>query len=273
MKKALLLLGLMSFVSTYSNDYYPLSTKKTSHVNTYTDAVTFIEKGILFHVFLNGDFEFERPRRTAVYFDYNGYRYQRNGLRIYRDYKGRIKRVGNNYIRYDSRGNVRKIGNIRLYYRKGLLRKVGDLRITYNYWGEPYFYGSVHNDYYDETDIHFSLNFGPVYRYNDRFFYDRFFKDNYRKYREDRHYYYYKAKPNAKIGKRGKIIKRRKSVDTKRNNTNVHRRRATDTNRRTYRQHSGSDKKEQKVDRRTKIKRKKEATTRTSKRRGNERRN
>lgn len=222
MKKALLLLGIMSFTYVYSNDNYP-STTKTSHINNYNEAVTFIENGILFHVFLNGDFEFEKPRRNAVYYDYNGYRFRRNGIRIYRDYKGRIKRIGRNYIRYDYRGNVTRIGNIRLHYRNGLLRKVGDLRVTYNYWGDPYFYGNVHRNHYP-SNMYFSLNFGPIYNYNDRFFYNRTFKNNYRKYREDKHYYYYKAKPNVKTGNRGKIIKRRKSVIVKRDNNNVKRR-------------------------------------------------
>ena len=224
MKKALLLfLGIMSFVSVNANDF-SLSTKKST-INRYDETVTFIEKGVQFHVFLNGDFEFDTPNRNRRYYDYNGNRARRNTLRIDRDYEGRIKRVGRNYIRYDYKGNVTKIGNIRLYYRRGLLRRVGDLKITYNNWGDPYYYGNVNRFRSYDDEFNFSINIGPIFSYNDNYFYKREFRNNYRKYKEDRNYYYYRVKPNAKIGKRGKVIKRRKANVTTRKNNSVYKRR------------------------------------------------
>ena len=217
MKKALLLfLGIMSFVAVSANDKN-MSTKKNTIIYRYDEAVTFIEKGVKFHVFLNGDFEFENPNR-----EYNNRRYRNNKLRIDRDYKGRIKRIGVNYIRYDFRGNVTRIGNIRIYYRRGFIRKIGDLKISYNTWGDPYFYGNVHRDYYD-SGVQFSINFGSIFNYNDRYFYDYRFKNNYRKYREDKYYYYYKVRPNGKVGKRGKFIKRRKAGVTSQRDNNTKR--------------------------------------------------
>ena len=205
----------MSFVAVSANDKN-VPSEKTITINRYDEAVSFIERGVQFHVFLNGDFEFDTPNRH--YYKYNNRRYRQNNIRIDRDYKGRIKRIGANYIRYDYKGNVTRIGNIRIYYRRGVVRKVGDLKVSYNNWGDPYFYGNVHRDYYD-SGIQFSLNFGTVFNYDDRYFYDYSFKNNYRKYREDKHYYYYKVKPNGKVGKRGKLIKRRKAnVTTRRNN-------------------------------------------------------
>lgn len=217
MKKALLLfLGIMSFVAVSANDKN-VPSEKTITINRYDEAISFIERGVQFHVFLNGDFEFDTPNRN--YYKYNNRRYRQNNIRIDRDYKGRIKRIGSNYIRYDYRGNVTRIGNIRIYYRRGVVRKVGDLKVSYNNWGDPYFYGNVHRDYYD-SGIQFSLNFGTIFNHNDRYFYEHSFKNNYRKYREDKHYYYYKVKPNGKVGKRGKLIKRRKAgVTTRRNST------------------------------------------------------
>ncbi len=231
MKKALLLfLGMMSFVAVSANDKN-VSTEKTIIINGYDEAVSFIERGVQFHVFLNGDFEFDTPNRR--YYEYNNRSYRQNNIRIDRDYKGRIKRIGANYIRYDYKGNVTRIGNIRIYYRRGFVRKVGDLKVSYNNWGDPYFYGNVHRDYYD-SGIQFSLNFGTIFNYNDRYFYDYSFKNNYRKYREDKHYYYYKVKPNGKVGKRGKLIKRRKAgVTTRRNNNNNYTKRKTAPNRKT----------------------------------------
>jgi len=224
MKKALLLfLGMMSFVTLSANDK-TVSFEKTITTNSYDEAVSFIERGVQFHVFLNGDFEFDTPNRH--YYTYNNNRYRKNNIRIDRDYQGRIKRIGANYIRYDYRGNVTRIGNIRIYYRRGVVRKVGDLKVSYNNWGDPYFYGNVHRDYYD-SGIQFSLNFGNVFNYNDRYFYDYSFKNNYRKYREDKHYYYYKVRPNGKVGKRGKFIKRRKAGVTTRKNNNYTKRKIT----------------------------------------------
>jgi hypothetical protein len=216
MKKALLLLlGMMSFVSVNANDISSTSTKRTTIGYRYDDAVTFIEKGVEFHVFLNGNFEFDTPNR--VYYNSNNRRNRYNDIRINRDYEGRIKRIGTNYIRYDYRGNVTRIGNVRIYYRRGFVKRVGGLKVSYNTWGDPYFYGNVHRDYYD-SDIHFSINLGAVFNYNDHYFSNYSFKNNYRKYREDKHYYYYKVKPNGKVGKRGKLIKRRKAGVTKQRN-------------------------------------------------------
>ena len=220
MKKGLLLLlGLLSFATIYANDF-TTSAKKTTSSNRYEEAVTFIEKGVQFHVFLNGDFEFNRIGRNSNYYSYNRRMYSNNTLRVERDYRGRIKRIGRIFIRYDYRGNVTRIGKVRLYYRRGLLARVGDLKISYNNWGEPYFYGNVNNYSNHDSDFHFSINIGPIFNYNDRFFYNRSFINNYKKYREDKNYYYYRANPNARIGKKNQIIKRRKENVTTRGNKN-----------------------------------------------------
>ena len=175
MKKALLLLiGLMSLMTVTAKELN--AETKTSIYNRYNDAVTFIEKGVKFHVFLNGDFEFNTPYNNRRYYDYDGYRVRKNSIRIDRDFEGRIKRIGRNYIRYDFRGNVTKIGNIRIYYRNGLLRKVGNLKVSYNNWGDPYFYGQVNRYKTYNDDFHFSINIGPIFNYNDRYFYKRAIK-------------------------------------------------------------------------------------------------
>lgn len=202
----LLLLGLMSFATAQSNAYNALTNKTMT--NQYDEAISFVERGVQFHVFLNGEFEFNSVTRNIIYYNYNGRTYSNNSLSIDTDYRGRIKRIGKNYIRYDLRGNVTKIGNIKLYYRNGLLTRVGDLKISYNKWGEPFFYGNVNRSFNYESDFHISINIGPIFNYNDRFFYNRDFNYNYKKYREDNNYYYYRANANVKGDK---IIKRRKS--------------------------------------------------------------
>ena len=116
MKKGLLLLlGILSFASVEANEFNKL-TKITTSINRYDEAVTFVEKGIQFHVFLNGEFEFNSLTRNSKYYNYEGRVYSNNGFRVERDYKGRVKRIGRNYIRYNYKGDVTKIGNIKLYY-------------------------------------------------------------------------------------------------------------------------------------------------------------
>ena len=116
MKKGILLiLAIMSLASVRAATINT-STNKVESVNRYNDAVTFIERDIQFHVFLNGDFDFDTH--------YNNTRY--NGVRIERDRSGKVRRVGNAFINYDSRGNVKRIGSIYIDYRYGKLSKGGN---------------------------------------------------------------------------------------------------------------------------------------------------
>ena len=58
------------------------------------------------------------------------------------------------------------------------------------------------------------------YGYYDTFFYDDDFFNNYESYNEDNDFYYYRSKRNTKSGNKaskGKIIKRKKAVKSKRN--------------------------------------------------------
>lgn len=207
-KGVLLLLAMFMMVSYVEAKNGKKSTEIFGVENRYDDAVTFVERGIRFHVFLNGDFDFDS-------------RYLRNNrrnrrIRIQRDYQGRIKRIGNVNIRYDYRGNVRRIGTVYMRYNRGRLTNVGDLRIRYNRWGTPRFYGEVryndyYNDYYydDGFSVGFNINLGTVCSYNDPYFYRREFRNNYRKFKEDDNFYYYRANPKAKVS-RDKVLKRRK---------------------------------------------------------------
>ncbi|TVZ55224.1 hypothetical protein OD91_0469 [Lutibacter sp. Hel_I_33_5] len=210
MKKGILLLvGLLTLTTV--NAVNETSTSKIGVNYNYSDAISFVERGIKFDVFLNGEFDFNS--------NYTSY-YSNRGVRIERGYNGRVRRIGNVNVNYDYRGNVKRIGNVYMRYNRGLLTRVGNLKINYNRFGEPYYYGNVkYNDYYnDNFGVSFGLNFGTVCNYNDAYFYRNDFRNNYYKLREDNNFYYYRARPNAKIGKRSKILKRRKqntSRDTK----------------------------------------------------------
>ncbi len=224
MRTGILLLLAMMSLATVNADNINKSTSKIGVTNRFDDAVTFVERGVQFHVFLNGDFDFNTHSRNTRYVNYYGRRVKTNrGVRIERDFRGRIRRVGNVFVNYDVRGNVTRIGNVFIRYKFGQLFKVGNLRVKYDRWGNPQFRGFVkpghhyEDDYYYKDDVYYGnrgididVNIG-IFDYDDRYFYRRDFRNNYRQFKEDNNFFYYRAKPNAKIGKRSKILKRRKN--------------------------------------------------------------
>jgi len=201
MKKAILLLaGLLLSVVNVEAKKVENPVEKIGFSTKYYNSVSFIEKGIRFDVFLNGDFDYQAIRRN---YRYNKRRNRYGNVRISRDYKGRINRVGNVSIRYDYRGNVRRIGSIFMQYRRGRLSDVGNLRVSYNRWGDARFYGEVRYTY--------SYSPGFICDYDDVYFYGREFRNNYRLHKQDANFYYYKANKHAKVS-RNKLLKRRKQV-------------------------------------------------------------
>jgi hypothetical protein len=221
MKKGiLLLLGLMS-IATINATTIKSPESKIGVNYRYNDAVTFVERGVQFHVFLNGDFDFNTLLRNNRVYDYNGTRFN-HGVRIERDFRGRVRRVGNVFINYDARGNVKRIGSVFMRYRFGQLSRVGNLKINYDRWGYPNFRGFVKPGHYND-DFYYNdgfgagvnINIGSIFDYDDVYFYRRDFRNNYRQFKEDNDFFYYRAVPNAKIGKKAKVIKRRKPVKRK----------------------------------------------------------
>ena len=195
----LLLLGMLIMVSSVEANNGNKLLNRIGFNYSYDNSVNFIERGVEFFVFTNGDFDFDtRFRNTRV--------------PIRRDFRGRIQRVGNVFINYDYFGNVTRIGNISMRYYRGRLTNVGNLRVRYDRWGYPAFYGQVRSNFYYHNGVRINLNIGDICNYNDAYFSGRDFRRNYSKIREDRNYYYYRANPNAKIGKRSQILRRRKPV-------------------------------------------------------------
>ena len=213
MKKGILiLLGMFMMVSSVeakTGENLPNRFRVFNY--SYENSVNFFENGIEFFIFTNGDFDFDTSLRNR-------------NVRINRDFNGRIRTIGNVFIRYDRFGNVTRIGDVFMKYNRNRLVRVGDLRVNYNRWGYPVFYGNV-RDFYYNSGVRFNVSFGDVFVYNDPYFFRNDFRRNYTQFREDRNFYYYKARPNARIGKRSTIIKRRKS------NANVNRRNTINRNR------------------------------------------
>lgn len=225
MKKGILFLFVFTTLNSFAITHVEKHpTEVFGFGNRNNDAVSFFERGVRFHVFLNGDFDF----------DSRFYRSRRNrNLRIFRDFRGRISRVGNVRIRYDFRGNVRRIGRVTMNYNRGWLTRVGNLTVDYNRWGDPLFFGNVgfddfYNDYYNgnswNVNVGFNWNVGAVCVYNDPFFYGNEFRNSYRRVREDNNYIYYRANDGTNVS-RDRILRRRKASSTASNGQTVRDRR------------------------------------------------
>jgi hypothetical protein len=91
------------------------------------------------------------------------------GVRIERDYRGNIRKVGNVFINYNRYGKVSRIRSIYVDYRFRNISRVGNLTIRYNRRGDIQYYGKVkrghrYNDQYRDWD-------SREYAYNNKLFF------------------------------------------------------------------------------------------------------
>ncbi|NHN24357.1 hypothetical protein FIA58_001605 [Flavobacterium jejuense] len=115
----------------------------------YADPIVFMERGIEFYVFPNGEFDFNTVTTTApnrrnsnvnrTYGAPSGrgnsrsyYGPSNGGTKIEHDYMGRVRRVGNVFINYDATGRVKRVGSVYMNYNSFALTQVGGLRIIYD---------------------------------------------------------------------------------------------------------------------------------------------
>jgi hypothetical protein len=115
---------------------------------------TFVESGITFAVFQNGEFDFYinprngvniglRSRNLNISFN-SGYNY--DAYVQYDDF-GAVIQVENVPIYYDYYGRVTQIGNVNINYRNGRLVRLGGLRVFYNNYGYYTHYSGYVNRY------------------------------------------------------------------------------------------------------------------------------
>jgi hypothetical protein len=114
---------------------------------SFDEPISFVERGIEFYVFPNGEFDFNtRPQDSQGdnYYKTAGRRVDEKadrrpenyGVRIEHDAFGRVRRVGNTFINYDYNDRVSRIGTIYMRYNRFVLSQVGGLRIIYNRRGD-----------------------------------------------------------------------------------------------------------------------------------------
>jgi hypothetical protein len=189
---------------------------KVATSNSYgnTNSFIFVENGITFSVYPDGEFDFYINNRNSVNASVNfghtnitfnsGYDY--NPYVQYDDY-GAVIQIENVPIYYDYYGRVTQIGDVNINYNSGRVSRVGGLYVYYNNRGlyshhrgfinvynRHYVYSPFHS-YFVRPALGFSLVFGSPYRryYTPvRYTYYRPYVHNHRKaYAKIGHYYKY----------------------------------------------------------------------------------
>ena len=114
----------------------------------FDEPISFIERGIEFFIFSNGDFDFNtRQNDSQGDYHYKGAgkrnaSVNRNsrpinyGVLVEHDSFGRVRRVGNTFINYDFNDRVSRIGSVYMRYNRFALDQIGNMRIIYNRNGD-----------------------------------------------------------------------------------------------------------------------------------------
>lgn len=114
---------------------------------SFDEPISFMERGIAFFVFPNGEFDFNtRPDDSDGDYFYKtagrrGSRTQARGsinygTRIEHDSFGRVRRIGNTFINYDGNDRVNRIGSVYMRYNRFALTQIGGMQIVYNRRGD-----------------------------------------------------------------------------------------------------------------------------------------
>lgn len=182
MKNLLLILG--AFVLSSSVGATTLENNAISHnVFGYNNSVIFVEGGITFSVFPDGEFDFYIDNRVNFGANLN---FGRNNITFntgfdynpfvqYDDY-GAVIQIENVPVFYDYYGRVSQIGGINIWYNNGRLRRVGGLYVYYNNRGlfsrfngfinvynRNYIYSPFHT-YFARPALGFCLVYNRPYR-------------------------------------------------------------------------------------------------------------
>jgi len=222
-----LILGVFTFVNANEVNSNSIHNADVSRYN-YTQPLQFIERGIEFYVFPNGEFDFNtHPRhhrsrghgvsinvshgapRTVHSSYYRNYHSNR-GVRIEHDHLGRVRRVGSVFINYDSHSRIKRVGSVYMNYRHHLLSNIGGLHIYYSR------NGSIHRTtgaIKHNMGCHFcginncsTNHYGNSHGHND--YDDHYDYDDYNDHGNNNDDVYYYRKGNKKGNKKSKKNKR-----------------------------------------------------------------
>src|SRR5690606_19778039 len=162
----LIILIATAFLSTYSISASAVEeTNSNTYAYGYGNSFIFVEDGITFSVYPDGEFDFYIDNvnyiganvnlgNTNISFN-SGFRY--DAYVQYDDY-GAVLQIENTPIYYDYYGRVSRVGSVDIYYNSGRIARVGGLYVHYNHNG----IFSHHTGYinaYNRTYVH-----RPYYR-------------------------------------------------------------------------------------------------------------
>lgn len=227
------------FATENVSHHYP---KKYS--KGYGDAITFVEDGITFSIFKNGEFDFYINPRAGLYagvdfgnvsISYNsGYNY--DPFVQYDDY-GAIVQIENVPIYYDYYGRITRAGDVRINYYGRRLHRVGGLRVHYNVHGHythcsgfinrynrHYIYHPFHSFFTVPIYTHTIVSYKPYRKY---YAPKRYRYDSGRRYTNS---YYKKHRRYKNVNNRIRNKSDRRSY-YKRNNSTTYKRNANTTRR------------------------------------------
>lgn len=165
MKKLVLIIAAV-FFGTAMTKAATIEDKVATVNYRYGNSFIFVENGVTFSVYPDGEFDFyidnrvnvgvgARVGNVGITFN-SGYNY--NPFVQYDDY-GAVIQVENIPIYYDYYGRVSQIGGVDVWYRNGRVRRLGGLNVFYN--------GGVFSHYTGFINIY---NRGYVYRPFHRWF-------------------------------------------------------------------------------------------------------
>lgn len=232
MKKiTLLLIGLLlGITSTTATEIVSeLDNSKDLRINKryrYTQPVMFVERGVEFLIFPNGEFDFN----TDIYYRYDSYyrngkskrrginttygapgvryNYSRSrGVYVAHDRLGRVRRVGNVYVNYDHYGRIKRVGSVYIKYRHGRLKQVGGLHIKYNRKGKVIdTWGKINRS---NQGCGFCGTFGCTADHFNNDYRDDWYENDWYDNGNNDDYYYYRKSGKTLKKKKNKIAKRR----------------------------------------------------------------
>src|SRR5690606_22253633 len=139
MKKLVLIIAAVALGTPNIQAAKTETTIETNLVRGYGNSFIFVEDGVTFSVYPDGEFDFYMDSRVnvgigaqignvGITFN-SGYDY--NPFVQYDDY-GAVIQVENIPIFYDYYGRVSQIGNVDIWYNNGRVRRIGGLHVYYN---------------------------------------------------------------------------------------------------------------------------------------------
>lgn len=227
-KGVLVLVSMLMMVSTFGamESIKPGTNVVDFNNDFYSDRpIEFVERGIKFYIFLDGQFDFNTAPTAEVDYIYkNGRRtpihVSPRGIRIERDYQGRIRRIGNVFISYTYGDRIKRIGSVFVKYSHNRMKQVGNLKIIYDRH-RVRFIGNVKGRYNPYVAYNWRTFNGFnhwdtwEYGYYDPFFNHSDFYNNYESFDEDDDFFYFRSKRKNGKATKGKVIKRKKATKSK----------------------------------------------------------